>query len=374
MTNLKLTIMKKILSLALLLSVTASAFAVEEEINGLWYELTSETQKAKVIQYKNDVKYSGDIVIPETVEYNGVDYKVTSIGSQAFYECSGLTSITIPDNVTSIGYMAFYRCSGLTAVTIPNSVKSLESYVFCYCSGLTAVTIPSSVKSIGYYSFAACTGLTSVSIPDSVTNIGSYAFRYCEELRSLTIGSGVKTIYEKAFADCIRLYDVYCYAVDVPSMMKGDYYSPCTDAFENCDLRVSTLHVPKASLSVYKDTEPWASFGSFVALSTGPETLKCATPTIVFADGKLQFNCETEGVEFVSEVTSKEARKYYSPEVPIGGTYTVSVYAKKSGYENSDVVTKEFTVGPDGDICDVNKDGAVDVADIGTIIDKMAAQ
>lgn len=99
--------MKKILTLILLLLVTASAFALEAEINGLWYQLMSNTKEATVIQYKNDIKYSGNILIPETVAYEGADYSVTSIGGSAFSNCYSLTSITIPRSVTSIGFEAF---------------------------------------------------------------------------------------------------------------------------------------------------------------------------------------------------------------------------------------------------------------------------
>ena len=121
---------KQIILLALMLSVAASAFAVEAEINGLWYELVTKAKEAKVIKYKNYVYYSGDIVIPETVEYEGADYSVTSIGSYAFQNCSGLTSVTIPNSVTSIGDYAFQNCSGLTSIMIPNSVTSIGRWSF----------------------------------------------------------------------------------------------------------------------------------------------------------------------------------------------------------------------------------------------------
>ncbi len=112
---------------------------------------------------------------------------VTRIGPSAFSGCSGLTSVTIPDGVTSIGHSAFHRCSGLTSVTIPDSVTSIGDEAFYRCSGLESVTIPGSVTSIGRYAFSGCSGLASMTIPDSVTSIGDYAFSGCSGLASMTI-------------------------------------------------------------------------------------------------------------------------------------------------------------------------------------------
>ena len=109
-----------------------------------------------------------------------------TIGWDAFYGCSSLTSITIPNSVTHIGKNAFYDCSSLTSVTIPNRVTSIGNYAFASCDNLTSVTIGNSVTSIGDYAFEYCRSLTSITIPNSVTSIGKYAFRSCDKLTSIT--------------------------------------------------------------------------------------------------------------------------------------------------------------------------------------------
>lgn len=109
--------------------------------------------------------------------------------------------------------------------------------------------------------------------------------------------------------------------------------------------------------------EPWSKFKSKVAIGDDeiPETPKCATPTITYSDGKITFSCDTEGVDFVSEITIADAKKNYSSEITIGNVYTVTVYATKPGYDDSEKATLNFTAsGLQGD---VNGDGQVDVAD-----------
>ena len=104
----------------------------------------------------------------------------------AFYNCSMLSSITIPDSVTGIGYRAFYNCSSLTSITIPDSVTSIGSVAFAECSSLKSITIPDSITTIDSSAFSRCSSLTSITIPDSVTSIGDYAFRECSSLTSVT--------------------------------------------------------------------------------------------------------------------------------------------------------------------------------------------
>ena len=110
---------------------------------------------------------------------------VSTIGKQAFYNCTSLTSITIPNSVTSIGNYAFYNCLKLTSIDIPNSVTSMGEYAFYNCDSLTSITIPDSVTSIGNETFCADGKLTSVTIPNSVTSIGDNAFWGCSSLTSI---------------------------------------------------------------------------------------------------------------------------------------------------------------------------------------------
>ena len=118
--------------------------------------------------------------------------------SAAFYNCTGLTSVTIPDSVTSIGVAVFKDCTGLTSVTIGSSVTSISDTAFYNCTGLTSITIPNGVTSIGDRAFYNCTGLTKVKLCSGVTSIGDYAFAICTSLTGVysygnapSIGSGV---------------------------------------------------------------------------------------------------------------------------------------------------------------------------------------
>ena len=299
-----------LLTLSILISIIANAY--DFEVGGIYYNKDGNC----AIVTDGNSKYSGDVSIPSTVNYGGMEYSVTSIGVGAFYGCTSLTSVIIPNSVTSIGNWAFYFCSGLTSVTIPNSVTSIGHDAFEDCTGLTSVhitdlaawckiafnsstsnplyyahhlylngeeikdlVIPNSVTSIGDCAFYECTGLTSVTIPNSVTSIGGFAFYYCTGLTSVTISKSVTSIGISAFNGCSGLISVtipnsvmsigdwaFAYCSNLKSVI-SEIEIPFTIAssvFDSSTEKNGQLTVPKGKKSVYQSTDGWNEFSNIV--------------------------------------------------------------------------------------------------------------
>lgn len=258
------TLIKKIALACLSFLAASVASANSFEYEGAYYHIISSTDLTCEITYKEPFKetetYIGDIVIPETVDYNGNVYKVVGIDNYAFYNCSGLTSINIPKSVTSIGNGAFLYCRGLTSIIIPEGVTSIEDNVFGGCSGLTCVTIPEGVTSIGERAFFWCSSLTSITIPEGVTSIGNGAFSGCRGLTSITIPEGVTSIGNGIFMDCSSLHEI---TVDDENSyftsINGVLYSKNVTKIycHPAGLKETTFTIPKTVSSI----EPCAFFG-----------------------------------------------------------------------------------------------------------------
>ena len=285
-----------------------------------------------------NVKTIGSVAFKNCTGLSSVDIpnNVTSIGHSAFSGCSGLTKIKMPEHVTIIEPSSFSGCKKLTSITIPNPVTNIGDYAFAGCSGLTSLTIPNSVTTIGQSAFNGCTGLTSVTIPNSVTYIGIDAFRECSGLTSVTIPNSVATIRKRAFESCTSLQYVKSFITEPYSITK--------DVFPDEVYRKSTLYIPSGTESLYTRYDGWREFLKIVEMSDDdkpdiPGAEKCATPTIKYKNGKLIFECETEGAVCSSTITDSDIASYTTNEVNLTATYNISVYATKEGYNKSDVAT-----------------------------------
>ncbi len=267
------------------MSLRAQSF----EHDGLTYNVTGE----------NEVEVAGytvepvNLVIPATVSYGGTDYEVTGIGERAFYGSSNLVSIEFPDFIKSIGSYAFANCIGLTSVSLPEGLTEMTLGTFFGCTGLVSVSFPSSLKSFGTGTFEGCTGLTSLSLPENLADTGWGAFRDCTGLVSVDFPSGLTNIGRETFWGCTNLP-----SVDLPENLAsiGD------DAFYTCS-SLASIDLP-ASLS---------SFGSGVFSG-------CTGLTSINVDSGNSFYCSQDGILFTKDMTelicypaAKEGEHYAVP-------------------------------------------------------------
>ena len=202
--------------------------AYQFEKNGIYYDIVN----GKAVVVSGDVSYSGDVVIPETVEYYGHYYVVDSIGGSAFYNCGELTSVRLPEGLKTIGMHAFLNCSGLTSLSFPKGLKI-----------------------IGESAFSNCSGLTSLSFPEGMTKIGDGAFIGCGRLETLSFPSTMKSID----------WSVFCGKYE-------NYYGECTcDSIRRIDI---------------KDFSTWLNSDRFGAANNFYEGHVCAYNAKLYIDGK----------------------------------------------------------------------------------------
>ena len=246
----------RIFTLIMSLFIATMAFAYDAQIDGIYYNFDQENKTAMVTNAGNvggsDGNSAGytqsEIIIPEKVSYNGAVYTIASIGYLAFYDCSYLTSITIPNSVTEVGGGVFYGCENLRSVVLSENVTSLpmgivsENYGGAYdyyyyygffgrCSSLTSITIPNSVTSIGDLAFSGCSSLTSIIIPNSVTEVGGGVFCACENLKSVVLSENM-----------ISLPDYYEY-----KEWNGSFYN--LGFFERCS-SLTSITIPNSVTSI----------------------------------------------------------------------------------------------------------------------------
>lgn len=335
----------------------------------------------------------------ESLQSIVVPNSVKTMGSHAFVGCKSLESVQLSENLKRIEWASFGSCYNLKSIIIPDGVEFLGESAFGYCNSLTEVKLPRSLQKLDWCVFRDCTSLTSIDIPDNTHTIYRLAFIGCTNLKTVTLGKAIKDIYGGAFAECPALEEIYCKA-GTPPTCYTEYISSnakTMDVFYDSYIEHATLHAPAKSIETYKTTEPWSKFKTFVPIiipehtltymvdgevyktysieedeviiaepepvregfvfsgwSEIPETMpahdvtvtgtfvavpKCAIPIISYEKGQLLFTCDTEGVEFVSEITDADVTQHNSATISLTATYNISVYAKAPNHTDSDIAT-----------------------------------
>ena len=240
---------------------------------------------------------------------------VTSIGKDAFKNCSNLKSITILDSVTSIGDFAFSDCSSLTSITIPDSVTSIGDFAFSGCSSLTSITIPDSVTSIGDDAFSYCRSLTSITIPDRVTSIGNLAFYDCSGLTSITIPDSVTSIGKDAFSSCTKLKTI---SLSCKSTLKKSDFGEQANLVSYTNQHTLTKTAAKAPTCTEDgNKEYWTCEHCgkyFLSDDTNPETAKAVEQSETIIPALNHKNAELRNASEPTETSPGYSGDLYCPD------------------------------------------------------------
>ncbi len=258
----------------------------------------------RVIGHVDGENAQGEIVIPETVEYEGDTYVVTEVGERAFNYCRSIVSIDVANTVTRIGSRAFYDCDNLQSIHLPDSLEAVSSEMFFGCSSLTEVSLPSTITEIGEGAFSSCRALNEIVLPESVSVIRNEAFSSCVQLHSITfpetmisIGRmaffncgnlteallplGLTTLSELLFSECGKLESV----VIPESVTSIDKY-----AFSNCE-SLNEIVIPNGVESIGRSAFEGCSSLSLVELGSSVSYLAEAVFLIHSLEVRLNFVC-----------------------------------------------------------------------------------
>ena len=232
------------------------SYAYDFEVDGIYYNITKNSKGRMEVEVtykdKNYNSYSGDVVVPDNVAYEGNNYKVVAIGNSAFKNCQDLTGVDLPEGVKKVKGNAFNKCSNL---------RKLKANVSIIGGGISIIDDPTTLSQLTFVgegkvsedSYKNYENLVILKFGDGITEIGEDAFKRCKSLVSVSFGAKLRSIGEDAFSKCISLRDVYCYN-EIPPLSKD------ADQFNVKTYSEAVLHVPAGAVSAYQIHTPWSRF------------------------------------------------------------------------------------------------------------------
>lgn len=367
-----------------------SAFAYDAHVGAGYYRLDKTNKTASLtylVNYSttNASAYVGDVVIPDTFEFDEVTYTVTSIDTRAFFSCTDLTSVELPATITTMGSNVFFNCTALKRVKLPDNLTTMDYSAFQNCSALEEIAFPSTLSSISTAAFSGCSSLRSVHfspnihtiqsnafldcvsleklelpdnlvtisprafwgcsgikelrLPDSVRNVEMGAFQDCTGLKRVEFGQSIQVIDVNCFAGCSQLADVYCPVSQPPA----NIYS---SAFNNI-FASSRLHVPNESIEAYYKYDLWKKFTTILPLKCAMPTIQCDSQFLTIATAtNLSYAAVSENYTYSidvsdlcnEEVISDAEEKFCS----LALTYDVRVKAMAEGCEESEELVAQL--------------------------------
>lgn len=370
------------------------ATAYSFESNGLFYDINPNGVSATVTYdaygYGN---YVGDIVIPDTVKYDGNVYQVTTIGDNAFRACSQLTSITLGDRIREVKSYAFYNCTGLSKVELGEGITAIGEYAFSLCSSLSTISLPAMLKTIGTGAFRGCSSLTgTVVIPSEVSLLGHAAFLGCKTIEAIEIPASVTKIGSGAFQSCTNLGSVkiergdkplsiglnaFLYSTSIYTVLTNDAVKWASIQFEN------TLSNPMYySHSLVADGERVikitfhegvTTIGKYAFINDYnirelelPASITEVGDSAFFHCYKLEdITCKSINPVDIGTVFDDGTYQRASVAVPIGGSENYNNHPSWSQF-NSIVELEPITIPGD-----INGDGSCDTTDISAMLSRL---
>ena len=233
-------------------------FTIGEEGNSLYYYVTSVNPNEVAIY--NDSFEGEELIIPNIVTYEGIEYNVTSIGGSAFEENTYIISLVIPENIKQIYPNAFYSCVNLETVTIKSTkISIIPSGCFDGCTKLHSISLPNTITEIGASAFNNNKSLTEISLPNTITKIGASAFNNNTSLTEISLPNTITEIGENAFFKCKNIVTIRCNSITPPTLGStafGATSGPSSNKI-NANLKI---YVPATSTEDYKKAASWSNY------------------------------------------------------------------------------------------------------------------